>query len=211
MKKALSGRRGAARSLIGRRAPGADITIATAGPMTGQYATFGAQMKAGAEQAVDDINAAGGVLGEQLVLRSATTLRSEAGGGGRQPASPAAAPSSWPATSARARRSRPRPSMPRKASSRSRRPRPTRPSPTSVPARASIRVCGRDDQQGQVAGAYLAENFADEKVAILHDKSAYGKGLADETQKAMDAAGKKPTSTRPTRPARRTTPRSSPS
>ncbi len=36
--------------------------------MTGQYAAFGAQMKAGAEQAVADINAAGGVLGQQLVL-----------------------------------------------------------------------------------------------------------------------------------------------
>ena len=46
----------------------ADIVIATAGPMTGQYASFGAQMKAGAEQAVADINAAGGVNGEQLVL-----------------------------------------------------------------------------------------------------------------------------------------------
>ena len=46
----------------------ADIQIATAGPMTGQYASFGAQMQAGAEQAVADINAAGGVNGEQLVL-----------------------------------------------------------------------------------------------------------------------------------------------
>ena len=36
--------------------------------MTGQYASFGAQMKAGAEQAVADINAAGGVLGQKLVL-----------------------------------------------------------------------------------------------------------------------------------------------
>ena len=48
----------------------ADIVIATAGPMTGQYASFGAQMKAGAEQAVADINAAGGVNGEQLVLKA---------------------------------------------------------------------------------------------------------------------------------------------
>jgi len=46
----------------------AEIKIATAGPMTGQYATFGAQMKAGAEMAVADINAAGGVLGEMLSL-----------------------------------------------------------------------------------------------------------------------------------------------
>ena len=46
----------------------ADIVIATAGPMTGQYAAFGEQMQKGAAQAVKDINEAGGVLGEQLVL-----------------------------------------------------------------------------------------------------------------------------------------------
>src|SRR3546814_19021523 len=46
----------------------ADIRIATAGPMTGQYASFGEQMKKGAEAAVRDINAAGGVLGQKLVL-----------------------------------------------------------------------------------------------------------------------------------------------
>ena len=46
----------------------ADIVIATAGPMTGQYASFGAQMKAGAEQAVADINAAGGVNGRKIEL-----------------------------------------------------------------------------------------------------------------------------------------------
>src|ERR1700709_2558301 len=46
----------------------AQIHIATAGPMTGEYAAFGEQMKSGAEQAVADINKAGGVLGQQLVL-----------------------------------------------------------------------------------------------------------------------------------------------
>ena len=46
----------------------AQIKIATAGPMTGQYASFGEQMQRGAELAVKDINAAGGVLGQKLVL-----------------------------------------------------------------------------------------------------------------------------------------------
>ncbi len=46
----------------------AKIKIATAGPMTGEYAAFGQQMRAGAEQAVADINKAGGVLGQQLAL-----------------------------------------------------------------------------------------------------------------------------------------------
>jgi branched-chain amino acid transport system substrate-binding protein len=47
----------------------AQIKIATVGPMTGQYAAFGEQMKRGAEMAVKDINAAGGVNGQQLVLQ----------------------------------------------------------------------------------------------------------------------------------------------
>ena len=54
--------------LLGGGAAWADVTIATAGPMTGQYAVFGEQMKRGAEMAVKDINAKGGVNGEQLVL-----------------------------------------------------------------------------------------------------------------------------------------------
>jgi branched-chain amino acid transport system substrate-binding protein len=51
------------------------------------------------------------------------------------------------------------------------------------------RVCGRDDAQGRVAGAYLAKTYAGKKIAVVDDKSAYGKGLADETRKAMNAAG----------------------
>ena len=45
-----------------------DISIAVAGPMTGGESAFGRQMKNGAEQAVADINAAGGVLGKKLAL-----------------------------------------------------------------------------------------------------------------------------------------------
>ena len=55
-------------ALLGGGAAWADVTIATAGPMTGQYAVFGEQMKHGAELAVKDINAKGGVNGEMLVL-----------------------------------------------------------------------------------------------------------------------------------------------
>ena len=45
-----------------------DIPVAVAGPMTGGQATFGRQFRDGAEQAVADINAAGGVLGKKLRL-----------------------------------------------------------------------------------------------------------------------------------------------
>ena len=52
-----------------------------------------------------------------------------------------------------------------------------------------FRVCGRDDQQGIVAGDYLADAWADKKIAILHDNSTYGKGLADETRKQLNKRG----------------------
>src|SRR5438046_3179316 len=47
----------------------ADIAIGLAGPLTGSEAALGDQMKRGAQQAIEDINAAGGVRGEKLVLR----------------------------------------------------------------------------------------------------------------------------------------------
>ena len=55
----------------------------------------------------------------------------------------------------------------------------------------TFRVCGRDDQQGAVAGDYIAKNFKGKNIAILQDKTTYGKGLADETKKALNKAGVK--------------------
>jgi branched-chain amino acid transport system substrate-binding protein len=54
-----------------------------------------------------------------------------------------------------------------------------------------FRVCGRDDQQGSVAGNYLADKFKGKRIAVIHDKTAYGKGLADETKKQLNSRGVK--------------------
>jgi branched-chain amino acid transport system substrate-binding protein len=43
-----------------------DISVAVAGPMTGSESAFGRQMKNGADMAVADLNAGGGVIGKKL-------------------------------------------------------------------------------------------------------------------------------------------------
>jgi branched-chain amino acid transport system substrate-binding protein len=151
--------------------------IAVVGPVTGQYASFGAQMKNGGEMAVEDINAAGGVLGKKLDLdigddacdpKQAVAVANQMTGSSI-PASKVYAESNMVQIS----------------------PASTNPAFTDDRAGPNIyRVCGRDDQQGGVAGKYLASHFADKNIAIIDDKTAYGKGLAEETRKAMNAAGK---------------------
>ncbi len=59
------------------------------------------------------------------------------------------------------------------------------------PSLLIFRTCGRDDQQGAVAGAYILKNFKGKKIAVIHDKTTYGKGLADETKKALNKGGVK--------------------
>ena len=49
-----------------------------------------------------------------------------------------------------------------------------------------FRVVGRDDLQGRIAGDLLAERWGDKPIAILHDGQAYGKGLAEETKKRLN-------------------------
>ena len=46
----------------------AEILVGVAGPLTGPNAAFGAQLQKGAEQAAADINAAGGINGEQIKI-----------------------------------------------------------------------------------------------------------------------------------------------
>ncbi len=168
-----------------------DIAIATIGPMTGQYASFGAQMKAGAEQAVADINAAGGVNGKKLKLiveDDACDPKQAVAAAGKLASQKVAlvaghfcSGSSIPASKVYAEEGIVQIS-----------PASTNPKLTDERAGPNVfRVCGRDDQQGQVAGEYLAKQYAGKKIAILHDKTAYGKGLADETKKYMNAAGLK--------------------
>ena len=170
-----------------------DIKIAVIGPLTGQYASFGQQLKNGAVLAEKDINAAGGLLGKKIKVlfeddacdpkQAVAAANKVAGEGVVFVAGHFCSGSSIPASSVYAEEGIIQIS-----------PASTNPKLTDERAGPNIfRVCGRDDQQGGVAGQYLANQYKGKKIAVIHDKTAYGKGLADETRKAMNAAGLKET------------------
>lgn len=182
----------AAMGLFAAAPAAADISIAVAGPMTGQYASFGEQMKAGAEQAVADINAKGGVNGEMLKLvvgddacdpKQAVAVANQfAGSGVKFVAGHFCSGSSIPASAVYADEGIIEIS-----------PASTNPTYTDErPGPGIFRVCGRDDQQGEVAGQYLMDHFGDKKIGFVNDKTAYGKGLADATQAKYEKLGGKP-------------------
>ncbi len=166
----------------------AQTKIAVAGPMTGSNASFGDQLLRGAELAVEDINAKGGVLGKTLDLameddacdpRQAVSVANKLADRGTVfVAGHFCSSSSIPASKVYTDEGILQIS-----------PASTNPAYTDQGSWNTFRVCGRDDQQGAVAGAYIASHFKDKKIAILQDNSSYGKGLADETKKAMNAAG----------------------
>lgn len=168
----------------------AQIRIGVAGPITGPNASFGAQLRNGVEQAVEDINAAGGILGQRLVLsvgddvsdpRQGVSVANKFVGDGIK----------WVVGHFNSGVSIPASEVYAENGVLAITPASTNPRLTERGLWNVFRTCGRDDQQGAVAAAFLVRNFAGKRVAIVHDKTTYGKGLADETQKAMNAAGLK--------------------
>jgi branched-chain amino acid transport system substrate-binding protein len=184
----------AALAFSGGVASAQDIVVGTAGPMTGQYAAFGEQMKRGAEMAVKDINAKGGVMGKKLSLEigdDACDPRQAVAVANQMASKKVVFMAGHFCSSS----SIPASAVYNESGILMMTPASTNPALTDDAAKKGwndiYRTCGRDDAQGKVAGKYLAEKYKGKAVAIIHDKSAYGKGLADETKKAMNAAGLK--------------------
>ncbi|MCG8708514.1 branched-chain amino acid ABC transporter substrate-binding protein [Brenneria sp. 4F2] len=167
------------------------LKIAIAGPMTGANASFGEQLRRGAAAAVEDINQAGGVNGNKLELvvgddacdpKQAVSVASKlverdkvVGVVGHFCSS-----STIPASDTYA-----------EADVIMVTPGSTNPLVTSRKLPNVMRVCGRDDQQGDIAGEYLVQQLKAKRVAIIHDKDTYGKGLADATKARLNALGVK--------------------
>jgi branched-chain amino acid transport system substrate-binding protein len=190
MRKAGLGIIGAAAIAFATPALAQEIVIATAGPMSGQYASFGEQMRRGAQMAVADINARGGVNGRKLRLEIGDDAcdPKQAVAVANQLASKKVvfvaghfcSGSSIPASEVYAEEGMIQIS-----------PASTNPTLTERGAKFKnvFRVCGRDDQQGVVGGDYIVDNFKGKPVAVIHDKSAYGKGLADFAKARMNGKG----------------------
>lgn len=178
-------------ALVALAAPAsAQVKVGVAGPMTGPNATFGAQLKNGADQWAIDINAKGGILGQKVEMFI--------GDDASKPEQGVSVANKFISDGVKvvlghfnSGVSIPASEQYEEAGVLQLTPASTNPTFTERGMWNTFRTCGRDDQQGAVAGAYIVANFKDKKVAIVHDKTPYGKGLADETQKAMNAGGVK--------------------
>jgi branched-chain amino acid transport system substrate-binding protein len=167
---------------------GAEILIGAAGSRTGPDAWIGEQMERATELAVDDINAEGGVLGQQvrlvmaddycdpeqgvvaaqkLVSDGVVFVMGHSCSGTSIPASKVYEAAGVLQISGAS----------------------TNPLLTDQGRANVFRVIGRDDTQGIIAGNYLADHWANKKIAILHDNTTGGKGLAEETKRQLNKRG----------------------
>ncbi len=166
----------------------ADINIAAVGPITGQDAPTGEQLVRGVQAAVDAINAKGGVLGQKLNLsikddvcdpkQSVAIANELAGEDVLAVVGPMCSGSAIPASKVYNEEG----IITITASA-------TSPLLTEQGFDNVFRTCGRDDQQGDVIGAFIAKTYPGKNVAIVDDKTAFGHGLADEVRKTLNAAG----------------------
>jgi branched-chain amino acid transport system substrate-binding protein len=190
MKKLLWPALAIAASIACASGASAQIKVGVAGPLTGPNAAFGAQLKNGAEQAAADLNAKGGINGQKIELvfgddasdpKQGVSVANKMLGEGvkfvvghfnsgvTMPASEVYQENGMYVITPSA----------------------TNPKITERGMWNVFRTCGRDDQQGAVAGKYILDKFKGKKIAIVHDKTTYGQGLAEETKKAIVKGGMK--------------------
>ncbi len=165
-----------------------EIRIGFATPLTGALSSTGARHRVAVELAVEDLNQHGGVLGRPVRLvtadddcgveqaEEAAHQLVEAGVrfvvGHLCSHSSLVAAAVYEATGV--------PMM----STTSSHPRLTEEGRGNV-----FRLIGRDDVQGRMAGDFLAERWRRGRIAILHDGSTYGAGLAEQVRQQLHEDG----------------------
>jgi branched-chain amino acid transport system substrate-binding protein len=169
-------------------AASAQIKMGVAGPITGPNAAFGAQLVQGTTQAVEDINKAGGILGQQITLEQGDDVSDPKQGvsvankfvgdgvkfvvghfnsGVTIPASDVYGENGILFITPSA----------------------TNPKVTDRMLWDAFRTCGRDDQQGMLWAELARDKLKGKKIAVVHDKTTYGKGLADAALDNMHKFG----------------------
>ena len=163
------------------------IKIGIGGPMTGSDAIFGTQMRNGIEQAVHDINATGGILHHKLSV----DIGDDAG----DPRQGVAVAKKFIADHVQfvvghfnSGVTLPTSSIYADNNILDITPASTNPLITERGLETMFRTSGRDDQQAAVAAKFLA-SLGDKKIAIVHDKTTYGKGLADGMRNELAKLG----------------------
>src|SRR5476651_1962389 len=176
-------------ALLAGSVASAQVKLGVAGPITGPNASFGAQLTNGVQQAAKDINAAGGILGQKIEVSQGDDVSDPKQGvsvankfvgdgvkfvvghfnsGVTMPASDVYAENGVLFITPSA----------------------TNPKITDRKLWDAFRTCGRDDQQGKLWADLALGKLKDAKIAIVHDKTTYGQGLADAARVAMNAGGK---------------------
>jgi branched-chain amino acid transport system substrate-binding protein len=179
---------GLATGLVGTANAQTALRVGVAGPFTGPNAAFGEQLRRGSMAAAAAINAAGGVNGAQLALefgddrsdpREGVSVANRfVSNGVRWVVGHFNSGVSIPASEVYAENNIVQCT-----------PASTNPRFTERNLWNTHRTCGRDDQQGAVAGAWILANRRNARVAIVHDRTPYGQGLAEFTKAAVNRGG----------------------
>ena len=177
-------------SLLLAGAAHAQVKLAVAGPVTGANAAFGAQLTQGVQQAVEDINKAGGILGQKVEVeigddvsdpkQGVSVANKFVGDGVKFVVGHFNSGVTIPASDVYAENGvlMITPSA-------------TNPKVTDRKLWDAFRTCGRDDQQGMLWAELARDKLKGKKIAVVHDKTTYGKGLADAALDNMHKFGVK--------------------
>jgi branched-chain amino acid transport system substrate-binding protein len=166
----------------------AEIRIGFGGQLTGPYGVSGERSRVAAQMAVRDLNEQGGVLGQKVtliaaddgcgLLESVEAARELVARGARFVVGHGCSHSSLLAAGIYETAD----VLMITAFS-------THPRLTEEGRRNVFRLIGRDDEQGRLAGNFLADRWPSKKIAILHDGTTYGERLALETRAQLRARG----------------------
>ncbi len=166
----------------------AEIKVGIAGPLSGSSLAIGEQQEIGAQKAFKHLNDKGGLLGKNIVVISVDDAceSRQAKAVAQQLVSEGVVFVVGHLCSACSLAAG---KIYEKAGIIMISPASTNPKVTDEGGTNVFRVIGRDDQQGTIAGDYLADNHSKSNIAIIHDGQAYGLGLAELTKRQLNKRG----------------------